>query len=38
VLELVAPGLSNQQIAQELILAVDTVKFDTGQIYGKPVV
>jgi predicted ATPase/DNA-binding CsgD family transcriptional regulator len=35
VLGLVAQGLSNQQIANELILSVGTVKFYTGQIYGK---
>ncbi|RIK41987.1 MAG: hypothetical protein DCC55_10265 [Chloroflexi bacterium] len=35
VLGLVAQGLSNQQIADELILSVGTVKFYTGQIYGK---
>ncbi len=35
VLQLIADGLTNQQIAQELILSVGTVKFYTGQIYGK---
>jgi predicted ATPase/DNA-binding CsgD family transcriptional regulator len=35
VLQLIADGLSNQQIADQLILSVGTVKFYTGQIYGK---
>jgi predicted ATPase/DNA-binding CsgD family transcriptional regulator len=35
VLQLIADGLTNQQIAEELILSVGTVKFYTGQIYGK---
>jgi predicted ATPase/DNA-binding CsgD family transcriptional regulator len=35
VLELIANGLTNQQIADELILSVGTVKFYTSQIYGK---
>jgi predicted ATPase/DNA-binding NarL/FixJ family response regulator len=35
VLQLIAEGLSNQQIADQLILSVGTVKFYTGQIYGK---
>ncbi|MCL4858366.1 MAG: tetratricopeptide repeat protein [Caldilineaceae bacterium] len=35
VLQLIAEGLSNQQIADELVLSVGTVKFYTGQIYGK---
>ena len=35
VLQLVANGLTNQQIAQELILSTGTVKFYTSQIYGK---
>jgi predicted ATPase/DNA-binding CsgD family transcriptional regulator len=35
VLQLIAAGLSNQQIADQLILSVGTVKFYTGQIYGK---
>ncbi|HMN26959.1 MAG TPA: response regulator transcription factor, partial [Caldilineaceae bacterium] len=35
VLQLIADGMSNQQIADKLILSVGTVKFYTGQIYGK---
>jgi predicted ATPase/DNA-binding CsgD family transcriptional regulator len=35
VLQLVADGLTNQQIAQELIISTGTVKFYTSQIYGK---
>ena len=34
-LHLLADGLSNAEIADKLILAVGTVKFYTGQIYGK---
>ncbi len=35
VLGLIAAGLSNSAIAEELVLAVGTVKWYTGQIYGK---
>jgi predicted ATPase/DNA-binding CsgD family transcriptional regulator len=35
VLELVAEGLSNQAIAERLILSLGTVKWYTGQIYAK---
>ena len=35
VLRLVAQGLTNQQIASELILAIGTVKAHTSNIYGK---
>jgi len=35
VLRLLYDGLTNQEIADELVLAVGTVKFYTGQIYGK---
>lgn len=35
VLELVAAGLTNKAIAEELVLAVGTVKWYTGEIYGK---
>jgi len=35
VLELIATGLTNKQIADELILSTGTVKWYTGQIYGK---
>jgi DNA-binding NarL/FixJ family response regulator len=35
VLELLCEGLTNREIADELILAIGTVKFYTGQIYGK---
>ena len=35
VLKLLCEGLTNQEIADELVLAVGTVKFYTGQIYGK---
>lgn len=35
VLQLIADGLSNQQIAEELVISVGTVKFYTSQIYGK---
>jgi ATP/maltotriose-dependent transcriptional regulator MalT len=35
VLELIAAGLSNQEIADHLILSVGTVKWYAGQIYGK---
>ena len=34
-LALIASGLSNQAVADQLILAVGTVKFYTGQIFGK---
>jgi LuxR family transcriptional regulator, maltose regulon positive regulatory protein len=35
VLRLVAKGLSNKQIAERLVLSLRTVKFHTGNIYGK---
>jgi ATP/maltotriose-dependent transcriptional regulator MalT len=35
VLRLIADGLTNQQIAESLIISVGTVKFYTSQIYGK---
>ncbi len=35
VLGLIALGLTNQQIADELIISVGTAKWYTGQIYGK---
>lgn len=35
VLRLIADGLSNQEIADNLIISVGTVKFYTSQIYGK---
>lgn len=35
VLDLIATGLTNQQIADELIISVGTAKWYTGQIYGK---
>ena len=35
VLKLLCKGLTNQEIADELVLALGTVKFYTGQIYGK---
>ena len=35
VLKLLCEGLTNREIADELILAIGTVKFYTGQIYGK---
>lgn len=35
VLGLIAQGLTNQQIADELVISVGTVKFYTSQIYGK---
>jgi ATP/maltotriose-dependent transcriptional regulator MalT len=35
VLGLIANGLTNQQIADELVISVGTVKFYTAQIYGK---
>ncbi len=35
VLQLIAAGLTNQQIADELIISVGTAKWYTGQIYGK---
>ena len=34
-LRLIADGLSNQEIAQKLIIAVGTVKAHTASIYGK---
>ena len=35
VLDLIAAGLSNQEIADELIISVGTVKRHTVNIYGK---
>ena len=35
VLQLIAVGLTNQQIADELVISVGTAKWYTGQIYGK---
>ncbi|MBN1310711.1 MAG: hypothetical protein JXB30_04760 [Anaerolineae bacterium] len=35
VLHLISLGLSNQQIAEELVIALNTVKRHTGSIYSK---
>jgi LuxR family maltose regulon positive regulatory protein len=35
VLHLIATGLTNQQISDELIISVGTAKFYTSQIYSK---
>ena len=35
VLGLIAKGLSNQEIAQQLFISLRTVKWHTGNIYGK---
>ncbi|HLE29010.1 MAG TPA: LuxR C-terminal-related transcriptional regulator [Anaerolineales bacterium] len=35
VLRLIAEGLSNEEIAQRLVLSLPTVKWHTGNIYGK---
>jgi LuxR family maltose regulon positive regulatory protein len=35
ILQLIAAGLSNQQIAQQLVIAVGTVKWHTNNLYGK---
>ncbi len=35
VLQLMADGLTNPEIAEQLIIATGTVKYYTGQIYGK---
>jgi LuxR family maltose regulon positive regulatory protein len=35
VLQLIADGLSNRQIAEKLVLAVTTVKKHASNIYGK---
>jgi LuxR family maltose regulon positive regulatory protein len=34
-LGLIAAGLSNQEIAQRLCITLPTVKWHTGNIYGK---
>jgi LuxR family maltose regulon positive regulatory protein len=35
VLRLIAEGLSNQEIAERLFISLHTVKWHTGNIYGK---
>jgi LuxR family maltose regulon positive regulatory protein len=35
ILELVAAGLTNQEIAEKLVISPETVKKHTGTIYGK---
>jgi LuxR family maltose regulon positive regulatory protein len=35
VLQLIADGLTNQEIADELVVALGTVKAHTASIYGK---
>jgi LuxR family maltose regulon positive regulatory protein len=35
VLQLLADGVSNQEIAQELVIAIDTVKRHVSHIYSK---
>jgi LuxR family maltose regulon positive regulatory protein len=35
VLQLIAEGLSNKEIAQQLVLSLPTVKWHTSNIYGK---
>jgi LuxR family maltose regulon positive regulatory protein len=35
ILRLIAAGLSDREIAQELYLAVNTIKWHNRQIYGK---
>jgi LuxR family maltose regulon positive regulatory protein len=35
ILELVAAGLTNQEIAEKLVISPETVKKHTGSIYGK---
>jgi LuxR family maltose regulon positive regulatory protein len=35
ILQLVAEGLSNREIAQRLVLSLSTVKWHTSNIYGK---
>jgi LuxR family maltose regulon positive regulatory protein len=35
VLQLIAEGLSNQEIAERLFISLHTVKWHTGNIYGK---
>jgi DNA-binding NarL/FixJ family response regulator len=35
ILELIAAGLTNQEIADKLVISPETVKKHTGSIYGK---
>jgi LuxR family maltose regulon positive regulatory protein len=34
-LRLIAQGMTNQEVADELVISVGTVKWYTSQIYGK---